>query len=263
MTFALSRSISDIRDGFAHHALWRCLAHQNIRHQYARSFFGPFWITLTTGVWVAAMSAVFGGLFGAPLKEVTPHITIGIVLWMFLSSIMNDGANALVQNRGYMLQFRTPVATFVWLIFYRNLIILAHNAVIVPIALIIFRTPPTAEIGLLLIGLPIWAMFCFGSALLLAVMTPRFRDIGPLVGMVMQVGFFFTPVVWRETDLRANQFVVDLNPFAHLIAVVRDPLLGSAPSLTDWLVSAGSAAGVVVLGVALLAFTGRRVMYWV
>ena len=57
-------------------------------------------------------------------------------------------------------------------------------------------------------------------------------------------------------------YMLDINPFYHLIEIVRAPLLGQAPTELNWMVS-------LSLGVfgwfATLAFYGRykrRIAYW-
>jgi ABC-type polysaccharide/polyol phosphate export permease len=63
-------------------------------------------------------------------------------------------------------------------------------------------------------------------------------------------------------QLGKKRFLNDYNPFAHMIAIVREPLLGGTPSLNDWL---------VVLAVAVFGWIGTffffarfraRVVYW-
>jgi ABC-type polysaccharide/polyol phosphate export permease len=56
--------------------------------------------------------------------------------------------------------------------------------------------------------------------------------------------------------------VIDFNPFYHVIEVVREPLLGKAPAVANWIVS----AGLIVLGSALTLYVfsrfRQRIAYW-
>jgi lipopolysaccharide transport system permease protein len=77
------------------------------------------------------------------------------------------------------------------------------------------------------------------------------------------VVFFITPVMYLPDQLARRGFaVVKWNPFANLLEVVRDPLLGSPPSV--W--ALGSCAVMAIVGLAVvIPFAGRyapRVVYW-
>ena len=63
-----------------------------------------------------------------------------------------------------------------------------------------------------------------------AVFCTRFRDFPQIVGNALQIMFFATPIMWRpETLLRTFHWIAEFNPLAHLIDIVRLPLLGMAP----------------------------------
>src|SRR5262249_46191934 len=100
------------------------------------------------------------------------------------------------------------------------------------------------------------------SALLAAILCTRYRDLPEIISNVMQVAFYVTPIIWPASLLSDGQLFLDLNPFYHLIEIVRAPLFGKFPSLENWLASIGMA----ILGWALaLAFFARyrgRIAYW-
>jgi ABC-type polysaccharide/polyol phosphate export permease len=79
----------------------------------------------------------------------------------------------------------------------------------------------------------------------------------------MQVVFFITPVIYLPEQL-AHRSVGFLkwNPFANLLEVVRDPILGIVPS--QWAIM--NCALMAIVGLAVVVpFAGRyapRVVYW-
>jgi ABC-type polysaccharide/polyol phosphate export permease len=79
----------------------------------------------------------------------------------------------------------------------------------------------------------------------------------------MQIMMFVTPVFWPKELLGPRlAAAAELNPFYHLVRILRDPLLGTVPPLTSWL----WASGTLVLGGALTFWLyGRvrnRLPYW-
>jgi ABC-type polysaccharide/polyol phosphate export permease len=74
---------------------------------------------------------------------------------------------------------------------------------------------------------------------------------------------FLTPIFWSPDQLTGRaEFLAQFNPLFHLIAVVRDPLLGVPPTLLNWL-----AVGLVTLvgwtiAIVMLTKLRHRIVYW-
>ena len=85
-----------------------------------------------------------------------------------------------------------------------------------------------------------------------------------MVTSVLQVIFYLTPVMWMPSLLpkRAGTFLLDLNPFYHMLEIARAPLLGQVPGTENWVVAASMA--VLGWGLAILIFGRykRRIAYW-
>jgi ABC-2 type transport system permease protein len=60
----------------------------------------------------------------------------------------------------------------------------------------------------------------------LGIVCTRFRDIPPIVTNLIQVAFFFTPVMWSPEIIGDRSWIAEYNPLYHIIEIVRAPLLG-------------------------------------
>ena len=109
----------------------------------------------------------------------------------------------------------------------------------------------------------VWTIDSLAICLLLGAFCARFRDIGPIVGSIMQIAFFLTPVIWQPQQLGARAWLLPLNPFFALFEIVRAPLLGSAPQPHVWL--AALFYSLVLCGVSWLLFVRARgrVAFWI
>jgi ABC-type polysaccharide/polyol phosphate export permease len=60
-----------------------------------------------------------------------------------------------------------------------------------------------------------------------AIAAARFRDIQQVIGTLLQLVFFVSPVIWIPNEMRgARSILLQSNPFYHLLEVTRQPLLG-------------------------------------
>jgi ABC-2 type transport system permease protein/lipopolysaccharide transport system permease protein len=230
-------AVADIRDGFAQRWLWMQLAHQDMRLRYRGSMLGPFWQTITTVVLISSMGFIYSKLFHTPMQDYLPLLTVGLIIWNFVAGMITEGCGTFDAVRGIIQQVKLPFSLHAFRLAYRNVLVLAHSFVIIPIVLIIFPHP-IAWIRLFEIfpGLLLAAVNGVAISIFLGMMCARFRDVPPIVASVVQVIFFLTPIMWPPSALGSNQWWAVLNPLYTVIDVVRSPLLGMPISPHSWLI---------------------------
>jgi len=142
------------------------------------------------------------------------------------------------------------------------LMILAHNVVVIVGVDLWFSLWPGATLFLAVPGLLLWMLDAFAVTLLLGAIGARFRDIPPIVGSIVQIAFFVTPVIWKPQQLGAQAWMLPYNPFYAMLEVVRAPMLGYPASVETWLMAV--AYSLLLLGATwLLLMRARgRVPFW-
>lgn len=217
---------TDLRDGVL---LWRLgvtLGWLDIKLRYRGSLLGPFWLTISTAVWIAAMGGLYSALFHMDLHGYLPFLALSLVLWTAIGNLVSDACNTFLQSESMIRSMRMPFFVHVVRVVVRNAIALLHNVPVVLVVFAIFGTWPGMGALMALPGMAIWLIDAVAACLLLGTICARFRDIPPIVGSVMQIAFFVTPIMWRPEQLGAHGWWLPLNPFNALLDLVRQPLLG-------------------------------------
>jgi ABC-type polysaccharide/polyol phosphate export permease len=156
-----------------------------------------------------------------------------------------------------------PIAFHVMRMLQRNLIIFAHNAVTLA-AIWPFVPWRVGLTGLLsLAGVLLLYLFLAGVSMVISVVCVRYRDVPPLVQVAVQFLFFVTPVIWTPEQLRFGRMLLDLNPIAYMLMLVRDPVLGR--SVTPMTLAAAVIFTAASLSVGILIYIRfrNRIAYWV
>ena len=240
------------------------LGWQDVRARYRRSALGPFWITLSMGVMIGTIGIVFGQIFKSPMHEFLPFLTIGMILWTFIASVVTEGATGFISAESIIKQLPIPLFVHIMRMIWRNFLILLHNLVIFPIVLLIVGKPLDWVALLSIPGLFLDILNLGWIVLILATVCARYRDLPQMVTSVLQVIFYLTPVMWMPSLLpsHAGAWLLDLNPMFHLMEVSRAPLLGHLPTMQNWVVA--SSMAVLGWGLALCIFGRykRRIAYW-
>jgi lipopolysaccharide transport system permease protein len=240
------------------------LGWQDIRQRYRRSSLGPFWLTISMGVLIAALGFIFGTIFGAPLKQFLPFLAIGLIIWTLITTSLNEGCTGFIAAEGMIKQMPLPLFTYIMRVLWTNLIIFAHNLIILPFVLLIFWLVPQATALLAIAGLVLLMLNLSWLALIFGIICTRYRDVPQIISNLLQVSFYLTPIIWMPEMMpkRAGLLLLNANPFFHLIEVIRAPLLGGVPSVLNWQVCILLA----IFGwIFTILFYGRfrsRIAYW-
>jgi ABC-2 type transport system permease protein len=266
-----SRTLADLRGGWAQRQLWGHLGWQDIKQRYRRSVLGPIWITISMAVTAIALGILYAGLFGNDLSVQLPYILVGFIVWGFMSGCILEGADVFIANEGLIKHLPSPLSVHVYRLVWRQTLLFGHNMIVYLVMLLVFPQPLTWRV---IAAVPAFALMMVNGvwvALLLGIVTTRFRDLNPITQSVVQLMFFLTPIVWIYEDLlnspnpaiaeRAR--LAEFNPFLHFIEIIRRPLLGEDQLLRYWIV----VLVITVVGWALTLFVVRRyrsrVSYWV
>ena len=253
---------NDILVGMKSVRIWGTLGWHDIRQRYRRSVIGPFWFTLSTIIMVVVLGALYATLLKQEYKHYLPYLAVGLVVWQYLGAVANEGCIAFIGSAGLIKQVRLPLTIHVCRIAWRNFVILLHSLPVVVIMLIAFGQWPGWECLLVLPGLLLLLLQGVWLGVMLGVLCARFRDIPPIVANLIQVVFFFTPVMWSPEILKERAWVAEYNPLYHLIETIRAPLIGRPILWQSWAWSVALLVVGFVFAQLLMRRFRNRVPYW-
>ena len=261
-SFQLQMALRDLRNSFARIGLAWSLATHDVASRYRGSVLGPFWITLSMSLMVLGIGFLYASLFNLPLHQFLPYVAFGIVFFGVMTGIINEGCETFVLAASMLSQTALPMFTFVWRTVFRNLINLAHHLVIVAAVLIFGDYWKVAQPLLALAGILLMLLNASWLSLLAGIASARYRDIPQIVVSVMQFAIFMTPVFWLPERLKSHPWVLDFNPFYHLLEAVRAPLLGRAVDPDSYIVLVALAVGGWLVTFGIFARTRRRIVHY-
>ena len=253
----------DLVEGISKSWMWSAMAMQDIKMRYRGSLLGPFWLTISMVIMVAAMGLIYARMFNMEINRYLPFLTVGLVIWNFVSTVIIEGCQTFLSAHNIITQVRMPFSVHAWRGVYRNLIVLAHNMVIVPFVLLIFSVPVGWTVLIIVPALAVLTINGIWVSILLGMISARYRDVPPIVTNFVQVLFFVTPVFWPPEALGIWMQALPLNPLFAAVDVVRAPLLGSAPLAYSWTVLLiVTVIGCIVTFLLFVKFR-PRIAYWI
>ncbi len=228
-------AINDVADGMRLWPLAWSLGWLDIRLRYRGSILGPFWLTLSSAVLITSIGLLYSVLFNTDVRVYLPYLALSQILWSFLSTIVSDGCTCFTQAEGMIRAVRMPLFLHAMRTLVRNVLVLAHNVVVIVAVDVYFEIWPGWHALLALPGFAVWAIDSLALCLFLGAVCARFRDIAPITASIMQIAFFMTPVIWQAEQLRSGAAYLVYNPFFVLLQIVREPLQGHLPTMAEWI----------------------------
>jgi lipopolysaccharide transport system permease protein len=260
---AVQAANRDFIDGPMAWRVWLMLGFYDIRIRYKRTFLGPLWITIGTGVTFTLIAMVFSAVLKTDINQFLPYLGAGMIIWTFASGVANEAPQTFVQASHLIDSLRMPLTVHVLRCVCRNTLIFFHNLLVFVVVCSQVGYWPTAYTALILLTLPLFIIALYSGALILAILGARFRDIAQIVAVGLQLLFFLTPILWRVEDMpMGRKYWVMGSPLYHLVEIIRAPLLGKAPSMTSVVICA--IFTLVILLIALLLFRSARnkIVHW-
>lgn len=256
---------ADLLGGLSQRELWGRLGFREVRRRYLRTKIGPFWSTLTFLVYILAISIVGAGLWGTDIKTYLPFLVSGMVVWGFLSVLMNESCLIFTQGALLFSNARMDYSVLAYAAVWKNFVLFLHNMAVW--FLVVLYNPAILDWATLL-AIPGMVMVLANAvwiALLLGLICLRFRDVQQLVLSATTIGMLVTPLFWPPERLPpglTRLFFVQLNPIYRLIDVVRTPLMGGVPTAASY----AAVLGITVCGWLVTYFMFRkfrmRISYW-
>lgn len=221
------------RDTYRSRILILKLAKNDFKTRYAGSYLGMLWAFAQPIATIAVYYVVFEllGLRGeSPVKDVPfiLYLICGMIPWFFFSEAWSSATSCLYEY-SYLVKkvkFRVSVLPII-----KILSALFVHLVFVAIIFILFAAygywPHIVNIQI------IYYMFCmvclvFSLSLFTTSISAFFKDTGPILSIVLQFGFWLTPIVWNVNTIPVpEQFkiVFKLNPMYYIVAGYRDTFI--------------------------------------
>lgn len=238
------------------------LALDDIQGRYRRTVLGPLWITLGQAATIGGFLTVHAHLFGIEPADYALYLSASFPVWVFISHFLTDMPLAFINARGMIESFALPWTLQIWRRTIGYTLIFFHHIVILLVVMVVLGAAPALTMLYAIPALVVIAAAGSGLGLLLAILGARYRDLQPAMAVATALLFIFSPVMWKPEQLQVNEWVLQYNPFYYYLSLVRDPLLGQAPSATAWLSTGLGAVALLAAGYIALLLSRRRLFHW-
>jgi len=214
------------------------LVSSELKLKYKSSILGFFWTLLEPLFIIVVLLFVFSNLFKSDIPNYPAYLIIGFVAWGFFSNGTSI-LDILVSKADLIKKIHFPRELLIICACIINFIDSIFEFLILIIILFLFMG---INISLSLLYIPLIMLiqffFIVGFSLLLSSLYVFFRDVKHIWNVLLQIGFFATPIIYPSSILIGKlSFMLILNPMAHFINIYRSVIIyGKIPALNGVLI---------------------------
>lgn len=256
--YGLLGMVNDIAAGLRAGRVWRAFAWEETKRRYRRSALGLAWIIIGYVAFVGAVALFFGNFNVKTAEAFAGYVAIGFAAFGFITSNIQDGTLVFSGSASWIKSVSLPYSVYALKSVTRSFLpfVLQMTAYFTFAFMTGTELRPIALLSLL--ALPVYAVNAFGAQLLFGYLCARYRDLEHMIGTILRILLFVTPILWVYEDTKGvTRLLADLNPVTHYIEIFRQPLLGLAPSASAWLV-VGTSTLLLWIAVLLVGSVMRR-----
>jgi len=206
------------------------LIKNDFRKQYLGSYLGLIWAFIQPLTFIVVIWFVFEiGFRAGPTTDGTPfflYLTTGMIPWFFISNAFTSGTNSIVTNSFLVkkVSFRVSILPLVQI----------GSALIIHVALVgfligaflLYGYMPTIYWLQLAFYMLCTIVLLLGLSWLTSAIRVFVKDVGNFIGVLMQIGFWATPIFWSIDMIPASyQWILKLNPAFYIVDGYRNTFI--------------------------------------
>ncbi len=206
------------------------LIKNDFKKQYLGSYLGLVWAILQPLSFIAVIWFVFEvGFKVKPLTNDVPFflwLICGMVPWFFFSNAISSGTNSIVSN-SYLVKkvaFRVSMLPIVQIgsAFLVHLMLLG----MLTCSFFLYGYKPS----IYWLQLPYFVLcvlvLMLGISWLTSALRVFIKDVGHVISIILQLGFWFTPIFWSMEIVPGKyKYIIKLNPMFYIVDGYRDTFI--------------------------------------
>ena len=235
-----------------HRSLIRTMVRRDVMSRYTGSFGGAFWTILNPLMLMLTYFFVFGIIMNTKFgndpsrTSFALYFLAGMMPWLAFSEAVGRAPFVLLEHRNFIKKLVFPVETLPVNLVISGLVTEFFGLCLFLAALAITRGAVPWTVVYLPLAIVPQILLTAGLAWFLSALAVFVRDLGQVIGYLLTITMFLTPIFYPETSV--PKFAADMmqfNPIYVLVRAYRAILLeGRAP---DFASLAGLTAGSMLL----------------
>ncbi|MCV0399669.1 MAG: ABC transporter permease [Nitrosarchaeum sp.] len=226
----------------------------DLKIRYRNSVLGILWSIIEPLLLLGVLFVVFSTMFKFDIENFPIYLLLGIITWNFFKNGTSIALGSLSNRAAFISQIYFPRAIPGLSAGVTASIMLLTELVILAIFMIVLNFSPSITILYLIPIFLLEFLLILGLALPLSVLNAKYKDVEFIWGVVLQAGFFLTPIFYQFDMLpEVVRNVLQFSPMVQIVTMAHHvTLYGELPSINSILYAVFSVF--IIVGIGYLIF---------
>jgi lipopolysaccharide transport system permease protein len=233
--------------------LWS-MTGRNVRSLYKQSILGYAWIFINPLMQIITLTFVFSTILRVG-RDVIPYpfplfLFVALLPWLYFSSAVGSATDSITTSASLVTKIYFPREILVVATVFSKIVDLLFGVLILLGLMALYSEYPSWTLVWVPAIFAMQLLFTVGLALPLAALNLFFHDVRYLVGVILMIWFYLTPIIY-PVDIVPERYKIlfELNPLSRVVNAYRRVLLeGTSLGMESFFVGMGAALLVFLLG---------------
>ena len=208
------------KDLYNYRELLKTSVKKDIGGKYKHSFLGVLWSFINPLLQILVYALIFPLVMksGGSYKDYTVFMVCGLIPWAYFTTVINRASFIMIENGNILKKVYFPRSILPLSLVTSETINFLVSCIIILVFIVIKGFGISKFILFFPLVLLIQYVLLLGIALIFSAVTVYMRDIQHFIGVVLQLLFYATPIVYSIDTIPENfRWILKWNPMTYII----------------------------------------------
>lgn len=214
---SIFKSLYDYRE------LLKTSVKKDVGGKYKHSFLGVLWSFVNPLLQIIVYAIIFPLIMRSNIEYYVVFMVCGLIPWNYFSTVINRASFTMIENGNILKKVYFPREILPLSVVTSETITFLISSIIIVCFVLGYGLGITINIVFYPILLFVQFVLLLGISLFVSSITVYFRDLQHFIGVLLQLFFYATPIVYSVESIPENfQWILKYNPMTYIIEGYRD-----------------------------------------
>ena len=214
---SIFKSLYDYRE------LLKTSVKKDIGGKYKHSFLGVLWSFVNPLLQIIVYAIIFPLIMRSNIEYYVVFMVCGLIPWNYFSTVINRASFTMIENGNILKKVYFPREILPLSVVTSETITFLISSIIIVGFVLGYGLGITINIVFYPTLLFVQFVLLLGISLFVSSITVYFRDLQHFIGVLLQLFFYATPIVYAVESIPENfQWILKYNPMTYIIEGYRD-----------------------------------------
>ena len=196
---------------------------KDIGGKYKNSFLGVLWSFVNPLLQIIVYAIIFPLIMKNDIPNYVVFMVCGLIPWNYFSTVINRSSFTMIENGNIIKKVYFPREILPISVVTSETVTFLISSILILLFTFGYGLEITINIIFYPLVLLVQYIMLLGISLIVSSVTVYFRDLQHFIGVLLQLFFYATPIVYAVDVIPANfQWILKFNPMTYIIEGYRD-----------------------------------------